>query len=47
MRYARAQNAHLRLSKLRFFALRKPKNPSCYTISNKETPRQNRRGVFL
>ena len=27
----RSQNAHLHLSKLRFFGLRKPKTNTCYT----------------
>ena len=32
-RYARAQNPHLRFSKLRFLALRKPKTISFYSTS--------------
>ena len=32
-RYARSQNAHLPLSKLRFFEFRVPKISPCYTVS--------------
>ena len=32
-KYACPQNAHLRLSKLRFFGLRKPKTTSFYSLS--------------